>query len=72
MSDSSNSTSEQIVKLIGEPLNLPDGSCFVSDAPTVPILQMIALSEKFLPILNSHPDFIEKRKKLAIKEAFFL
>jgi hypothetical protein len=72
MSESSNLKNEQIRNLLDNPLHLPDGESFVSATPRVPVQQMIALSEKLLPLVNSQPDFIETRKRLAIDEPFVL
>jgi hypothetical protein len=72
MSESSNSRNERLKSLINDPLHLPDGASFSSATPRLPAQQMIDLSEKLLPLVNSQPDFIEKRKRLAIEEPFVL
>lgn len=71
MSESPNSKSDKFLDdLIHNPLELPDGASFVSVGSKVTIQQMIALSEKHLPALNSQPDFIEKKIKMAINVPF--
>jgi hypothetical protein len=72
MSESSNSRDERLKSLIKNPLRLPDGASFSSATPKMPAQQMIGLSEKLLPLLNSQPDFIEKRKRLALDKPFVL
>jgi hypothetical protein len=53
-------------------LNLPNGSSFVSQRVNVDIKEIIALSERLLPISNSRPDFIERKKSSAIPVRFVL
>ena len=73
MSESPNSKSNKPTDdLLSNPLELPDGALFVSVAAKLPIQQMIALSENQLPTLNSQPDFIEKKRKMAINVPFSL
>jgi hypothetical protein len=74
MSDSSKSprNCDEIQALISNPLELPDGSGFTSTAVKVGIREMIALSEAYLPIVNSQPDFEAKKKKEAFDEPFVL
>lgn len=73
MNDSFESRANQIVhRLLEEPLEFPDGSGFSSTTVPLDIKQMIALCEKYLPILNSQPDFIERKKREAIRESFIL
>ena len=72
MSESSNSRNEQLKTLLNDPLHLPDGSSFSSATPKMTAEQMISLSERLLPLVNSQPDFIEKRKRLAIDKPFVL
>lgn len=73
MDESSKSKGEEIArKLLEDPLELPDGAGFCSVRPKMAILQMVAISEKYLPILNAQPDFIEKKRKLAFGVPFSL
>jgi hypothetical protein len=73
MSESPNSKGKQAVEeLLSNPLELPDGSSFVSVTPKLPIQHMIALSEALLPVVNSQSDFIQKRRSLAIDMPFVL
>jgi hypothetical protein len=57
---------------LGAPVNLPDGSAFTSQSVKVGISEIIALSQKLLPISNSRPDFIERKKAAAIPVGFTL
>jgi hypothetical protein len=67
MSDSLNSSNNQIAqRLLSDYLDLPDGSGFASCGPKMDPLLMIVASEVYLPILNSRPDFKERK----IREAF--
>lgn len=73
MSASSESKTDDLVqRLLANPLHLPDGKSFVSATPKLDVRQMIALSEKYLSIINSQPDFVEKKKRTAIDVPFVL
>jgi hypothetical protein len=73
MSDSQQSKiAEAVAELLGAPVNLPNGSAFASQSVKVGISEIIALSEKLLPISNSRPDFIERKKSTAIPVRFTL
>jgi hypothetical protein len=52
--------------LLNDPIRLPDGACFASESVKVNITEILALSEKLLPISNSRPDFIDRKKATAI------
>jgi hypothetical protein len=67
MGDCQKSNNNHIAqKLPSNHLELPDGAAFASSAPKMDVLQMIVASEVYLPILNSRPDFEERK----IREAF--
>jgi hypothetical protein len=67
MNKSPKSKSEALVHdLLANPLELPDGEFFSSVAPKLDAKEMFALSERYLPIINARPDFIERK----IREAF--
>lgn len=73
MSDSKKKSGDEIARaLLHEPLELPDGEGFSSVGPQMSVAEMIALSEQYLPILNSAPDFIEKKRKAAFGVPFAL
>jgi hypothetical protein len=73
MSESQKPSGDEIARrLIEDPLELPDGTGFSAVAPTLSVEEMVALSEKYLPILNSQPDFIEKKRKSAFGVPFVL
>lgn len=73
MSDSRQSkTAEAVAESPSPLLNLPNGSSFVSQNVKVDLREIIALSEKLLPIANSRPDFIERKKSSAIPVRFVL
>jgi hypothetical protein len=73
MSDSRQSKiAEAVAELLDAPVNLPNGSAFASQSVKVDISEIIALSEKLLPISNSRPDFIERKKSTAIPVRFTL
>lgn len=73
MSESDNSKNrESTDSAIRDPLDLPDGTGFVAVTPRVDIQEMIAMSERYLPILNSRPDFVEKKKRSSIDVPFEL
>lgn len=73
MSDSAKSKSEEKVDTIPEKhLELPDGAAFTSRSPKVDILEMIAISERYLPIVNGQPDFVERKIREAITVPFSL
>lgn len=73
MSDSKKKSGDEIAhSLLQEPLELPDGEGFSSVAPKMSVAEMVALSEQYLPILNSAPDFIEKKRKEAFGVPFAL
>ena len=57
---------------MSSPLELPDGAGFASTPIKIGIREMIALSEAYLPILNSQPDFEAKKKREAFDEPFVL
>ena len=57
---------------MSSPLELPDGAGFASTPVKIGIREMIALSEAYLPILNSQPDFEAKKKREAFDEPFIL
>jgi hypothetical protein len=62
----------QIQALLSNPLELPDGTGFASTVVKLGIREMIALSEAYLPILNTQPDFEAKKKQKAFPEPFIL
>jgi hypothetical protein len=73
MSDSFRSKADELVEgLLKNPLEFPDGAEFASIAVPLDIKQMVALCERYLPILNSQPDFVERKKREAIREPFVL
>jgi hypothetical protein len=73
MSDSQNSNSNDIAqRLLSDPLDLPDGAGFVSSVPRMDLLQMIKVSELYLPILNSRPDYKEQKMRKAFSVPFEL
>ena len=73
MSESPRSKSEELVHtLLVSPLELPDGASFASIPGTVDIKEMITLSERYLPIINSRPDFIETKIREALDVPFVL
>lgn len=73
MSESKKSQGDEIArKLLDNSLELPDGTGFSSIAPKMTVQEMVALSERYLPILNSQPDFIEKKRKAAFGVPFVL
>jgi hypothetical protein len=73
MSDSRQSKkTETVTESPSTLLTLPDGSSFTSQSVKVDIKEIIALSEKLLPISNSRPDFIERKKSSAIPVRFVL
>jgi hypothetical protein len=73
MSDSRQSKkAETVTESPSTLLNLPNGSSFTSQSVKVEIKEIIDLSEKLLPISNSRPDFIERKKSSAIPVRFVL
>jgi hypothetical protein len=73
MSDSRQSKkAETVTESPSTLLNLPNGSSFASQRVEVDIKEIIALSEKLLPISNSRPNFIEIKKSSAIPVRFVL
>lgn len=73
MSDSQKKSGDEIARsLIQEPLELPDGQGFSSIGPKMSVAEMVALSERYRPILNSAPDFIEKKRRAAFGVLFAL
>lgn len=73
MSESPKSKHEALVHaLISSPLELPDGSSFSSVSVRMDIKEMVALSERYLPIVNSQPDFVERKIREAIDAPFIL
>ena len=73
MNESPKRNGDEIARsLMEEPLELPDGTAFSAVAPKMTVLEMIALSERYLPILNSRPDFVEKKRKAAFGVPFTL
>ncbi|MCX6114506.1 MAG: hypothetical protein NTV65_04720 [Proteobacteria bacterium] len=66
MSDSSNSTIPKWVEsLLSAPLTLPEGGDFHSVPAKLDLAAIIALSETYLPFINSRPDFFELKKEKA-------
>lgn len=65
-------SANQTQALLSSPLELPDGTGFASTVVKLGIREMIALSEAYLPILNTQPDFETKRKQKAFPEPFIL
>jgi hypothetical protein len=61
-----------IESLLKDPISLPDGSKFSSTPIQLTIHEMIALSERYLPILNSDPDFESKRRETGFDNPFVL
>ncbi len=73
MSESQKPSGDEIARrLIENPLELPDGTGFSAVVPNMSVKEMVALSERYLPILNSQPDFIEKKRKAAFGVPFIL
>lgn len=61
-----------IESLLKVPISLPDGSQFSSTPIKLTVHDMIALSERYLPILNSDPNFESKRRETAFEKPFVL
>lgn len=73
MSESAKSPhNDEIQALLSDPLELPDGTGFASTIVKLGIKEIVALSEAYLPILNSQPDFESKKKAEAYDEPFVL
>ena len=73
MSDSRQSKiAEAVTKLLDAPATLPNGSSFGSQSVKVDIKEIIALSERLLPIANARPDTIERKRSSAIPARFVL
>jgi hypothetical protein len=74
MSDSPKSPNHDtgIESLLRDPISLPDGSQFSSTPIKLTIHEIIALSERYLPILNSDPNFEVKRRETAFDKPFVL
>jgi hypothetical protein len=74
MSESQRSSNHDtgIERLLKDPISLPDGSRFSSTPIKLTIYEMIALSERYLPILNSDPNFESKRRETAFDKPFVL
>ena len=63
---------DAVAKLLDAPANLPNGSSCTSLSVKVDISEIIALSERLLPLSNSRADFIERKKASAIPVRFVL
>ena len=74
MSESQRSSNQDtgIESLLKDPISLPDGSQFSSTPMKLTIHEMIALSERYLPILNSDPNFELKRRETVFYKPFVL
>lgn len=73
MNDSRRSKiAEAVAQLLDAPVNLPNGSSFTSQSVKVDISEIIALSERLLPMSNARPDFIERKRSSAIPVRFVL
>lgn len=73
MGDSQKKSGDEIARaLLQESVELPDGEGFSSVAPKMSVAEMVALSAQYLPILNSAPDLIEKKRKAAFGVPFAL
>ena len=74
MSESQRSSNQDtgIESLLKDPISLPDGSQFSSTPMKLTIHEMIALSERYLPILNSEPNFELKRRETVFYKPFVL
>ena len=74
MSESQRSSNQDtgIESLLKDPISLPDGSQFSSTPMKLTIHEMIALSERYLPILNSGPNFELKRRETVFYKPFVL
>lgn len=68
--DSKNKGAMSAVSLA--PMEFPSGVSVVSTPPKIDLQEMIALSERYLPMLNAHPDFVEKKKRSVINVPFVL
>lgn len=73
MKDFKNSeTPEWVTSLLDYPLDLPDGNDFVSISFKIAAPEMVAISERYLPTMNSRPDFVEAKMKRVFPEPFEL
>ncbi len=55
-----------VQSLLANPLDLPVERSFSSVAPKLDAQEMAALSERYLPMTNARPDFVERK----IRESF--
>jgi hypothetical protein len=73
MNGSASSKSDDIVRrLLDDPLELPDGTGFSAIPAQCSIKEIVAISERYLPLVNSHPEFVERKMRSVIDEPFAL
>lgn len=74
MSKSSKSPNHEVDlrALLEHPLELPDGRAFTSTTGKLGVKEMTALSEAYLPCINSQPDFEAKKRSKTFDEPFVL
>ena len=63
---------EWVQSLLESPLVLPEDDTFHSVPAQVSFEQILALSEKYLPVVNSRPDFVEMKLARQFNEPFVL
>lgn len=73
MNESPKSKHEELLhSLLAIRLDFPDGAAFSSVQLKVRVEEMLALSERYLPISNARPDFVAKKIREAIDAPFSL